>query len=171
MSDSATPCTAAHQAFLPSCLPEFAQTHVHWVSDAIYIYAYRYAQKQNKNEVKPWEIFFPKRMVQGWTERIIAHEVFSVAKMPLLFISFKMPLLGPDDIPALRHGAGPAISVIMGCITKNSHPYGQSEWVNSHSWTCLAQVRQTEPQFLHPQKGDINGTHLRGFVFLSENKA
>ena len=79
--------------------------------------------------------------------------MFSVAKVPLLFISFKMPLLGPDDIPALGHAAGPTISVNMGCITKNSRPYGQSGWVNSHSLTCLAQVRQTEPQFLHLQKG------------------
>ena len=31
----ATPWTAAHQASLPITIPEFTQTHVHWVSDAI----------------------------------------------------------------------------------------------------------------------------------------
>ena len=31
----ATPWTAAHQAPLSFTIPEFAQTHVHWVSDAI----------------------------------------------------------------------------------------------------------------------------------------
>ena len=30
-----TPWTAARQAALSFCLPEFVQTHVHWVSDAI----------------------------------------------------------------------------------------------------------------------------------------
>ena len=31
----ATPWTAAHQASLPFCLPELAQTHVHWVSKSM----------------------------------------------------------------------------------------------------------------------------------------
>ena len=36
VSDSATPWTAAHQASLSiTKLPEFTQTHVHWVGDAI----------------------------------------------------------------------------------------------------------------------------------------
>ena len=35
MSDSVTPWTAAHQASLSFAILEFAQTYVHWVSDAI----------------------------------------------------------------------------------------------------------------------------------------
>ena len=35
VSDSVTPWTAAHQASLSFHLPEFAQTHVHSVSDVI----------------------------------------------------------------------------------------------------------------------------------------
>ena len=35
LSDSATPWTAVHQAFLSFILPEFAETYVHQVDDAI----------------------------------------------------------------------------------------------------------------------------------------